>query len=151
MTTKSHQPEFVAEIIGKTLDHLIDDRKRVAVSFELAENGCMEETHVSLKRRIAAMWGFQTSGIELLEASTTWFELGGMQFNVYSSVQFSVNGKGWKLDPKFRDFIPKLVEFTGQMLNIHVYDDQEVMFVDRDTGEVAYEDAPLLLPGVAGE
>lgn len=37
------------------------------------------------------------------------------------------------------------------MLNIHVYDDQEVMFVDRDTGEVAYEVAPLLLPGVAGE
>ena len=60
MTTKSHQPEFVAEIIGKTLDHLTDDRKRVAVDFELAENGCMEETHVSLKRRIAAMWGFQT-------------------------------------------------------------------------------------------
>ena len=68
MTTKSHQPEFVAEIIGKTLDHLIDDRKRVAVSFELAENGCMEETHVSL--------------------------------NVYSSVQFSVNGKGWSTDFK---------------------------------------------------
>lgn len=58
MTTKSHQPEFVAEIIGKTLDHLIDDRKRVAVDFELAENGCMEETHGSLKRRITAMWGF---------------------------------------------------------------------------------------------
>lgn len=92
MTTKSHQPEFVAEIVGKTLDHLIDDRKRVAVNFELAENGCMEETHVSLKRRIAAMWGFQTSGIELLEASTTWFELGGMQF--------SVNGKGWSTDFK---------------------------------------------------
>lgn len=100
MTTKSHQPEFVAEIIGKTLDHLIDDRKRVAVDFELAENGCMEETHGSLKRRIEAMWGFQTSGIELLEASTTWFELGGMQFNVYSSVQFSVNGKGWSTDFK---------------------------------------------------
>lgn len=92
MTTKSHQPEFVAEIIGKTLDHLTDDRKRVAVNFELAENGCMEETHVSLKRRIAAMWGFQTSGIELLEASTTWFELGGMQF--------SVNGRGWSTDFK---------------------------------------------------
>ena len=95
MTTKSHQPEFVAEIIGKTLDHLTDDRKRVAVNFELAENGCMEETHVTLKRRIAAMWGFQTSGIELLEASTTWFELGGMQCIVYSSVQFSVHGQGW--------------------------------------------------------
>lgn len=64
------------------------------------------------------------------------------------------SGKCWlqfELDPKFRDSIPKLVEFTGQMLNIHVYDDQEVMFVDRDTGEVAYEDALLLLPGVAGE
>ena len=49
---------------------------------------------------LLAMWGFQTSGIELLEASTTWFELGGMQFNVYSSVQFSVNGKGWSTDFK---------------------------------------------------
>lgn len=101
MPTKSHQPEFVAEIVGKTLDHLIDDRKRVAVNFELAENGCMEETHVSLKRRIAAMWGFQTSGIELLEASMKQqFELGGMQFNVYDSVQFNVNGKGWSTDFK---------------------------------------------------
>lgn len=100
MTNKSHQPEFGAEIIGKTLDCIIDDRKHVAVNFELAENGCMEETHSSLKHRIAAVWGFQTSGIELLEASTTWFELGGMQFNVYSSVQFSVNGKGWSTDFK---------------------------------------------------
>lgn len=57
----------------------------------------------------------------------------------------------FELDPKYRDFIPKLVEFTGQMLNIHVYDDQEVMFVNEDTGECIYEDAPLLLPGVAGE
>ena len=56
----------------------------------------------------------------------------------------------FELDPKFRDSIPKLVEFTGQMLNIHVYD-QEVMFVNEDTGECIYEDAPLSLPGVAGE
>lgn len=35
MTTKSHQPEFVAEIIGKMLDHLIDDRKRVAATWAL--------------------------------------------------------------------------------------------------------------------
>ena len=27
-------------------------------------------------------------------------ELGGMQFNVYDSVQFSVNGKGWSTDFK---------------------------------------------------
>lgn len=101
MTTKSHQPEFVAEIIGKTLDHLIDDRKRVAVNFELAENGCMEETHVSLKRRIAAMWGFEFEFIKLMEADMmTCFEMGGVQFNVYSSVQFSVNGKGWSTDFK---------------------------------------------------
>lgn len=100
MTTKSHQPEFVAEIIGKTLDCIINRRDHVAIDFKPAENGCMEETHDSLKRRIAAMWGFQTSGIELLESSTTWFELGGMQFNVYSSVQFSVNGKGWSTDFK---------------------------------------------------
>ncbi len=101
MTTKSHQPEFVAEIIGKTLDHLIDDRKRVAVNFELAENGCMEETHVSLKRRIAAMWGFEYGAIKLMEGSMmARFELGGMQFNIYDSVQFSVNGKGWSTDFK---------------------------------------------------
>ena len=100
MTTKSHQPEFVTEIVGKTLDCIIGNRKRAAVNFELAENGCMEETHDSLKRRITAMWGFQTSGIELLEASTTWFELGGMQFNVYRSVQFRVKGKGWSTDFK---------------------------------------------------
>lgn len=100
MTNKSHQPEFVADIVDKTLDRITDKRKHVTFHFELAENGCMEETHVSLKRRIGAMWGFQTSGIELLEASTTWFELGGTQFNVYSSVQFSVNGKGWSTDFK---------------------------------------------------
>lgn len=100
MTNKSHQPEFVADIVSETLDRITDKRKHVTFHFEPAENGCMEETHVSIKRRIAAMWGFQTSGIELLEASTTWFELGGMQFNVYSSVQFSVNGKGWSTDFK---------------------------------------------------
>ena len=78
----------------------VDSPTNEAFAFEMAENGCMEETHGSLKRRITAMWGFQTSGIELLEASTIWFELGGMQFNVYSSVQFSVNGKGWSTDFK---------------------------------------------------
>jgi hypothetical protein len=30
----------------------------------------------------------------------TCFEMGGVQFNVYSSVQFSVNGKGWSTDFK---------------------------------------------------
>lgn len=100
MANASHQPDSMTNLVTDMLDAIINRRDHVAVDFELAENGCMEETHVSLKRRIAAMWGFQTSGIELLEVGTTWFELGGMQFNVYNSVQFSVNGKGWSTDFK---------------------------------------------------
>lgn len=99
MTTKSHQPEFVAEIIGKTLDHLIDDRKRMAVSFEMAENGCMEETEESICCRAAAMFGFDFERIVPLECSMrTMFEMGGIQFNLCDSLQFSVAGKGWSTD-----------------------------------------------------
>lgn len=100
MANASHQPDSMTNLVTDMLDAIINRRDHVAIDFKPAENGCMEETHVSLKRRIAAMWGFQTSGIELLEASMTWFELGGMQFNVYSSVQFSVNGRGWSTDFK---------------------------------------------------
>lgn len=100
MTNASKMPVIDANTASELLAIVANGKDRITVNFEKAENGCMEETHVSLKRRIAAMWGFQTSGIELLEASTTWFELGGMQFNVYDSVQFSVNGKGWSTDFK---------------------------------------------------
>lgn len=100
MANASHQPDSMTNLATDMLDAIINRRDHVAIDFKPAENGCMEETHSSLKHRIAAVWGFQTSGIELLEASTTWFELGGMQFNVYSSVQFSVNGKGWSTDFK---------------------------------------------------
>ncbi len=100
MTNASNQANIGANAVNELLGLVANSRNRTVIDFVQAENGCMEETHVSLKRRIAAMWGFQTSGIELLEASTTWFELGGMQFNVYSSVQFSVNGKGWSTDFK---------------------------------------------------
>ena len=100
MTNASHQPEFVSDIVDKTLDRITDKRKHVTFYFVPAENGCMEESKYSMIDRIVSTWGFQTSGIELLEAGTTWFELGGMQFNVYSSVQFSVNGKGWSTDFK---------------------------------------------------
>lgn len=41
MTNKSHQPEFVADIVGKTLDRITDKRKRVMFDFVPAENGCM--------------------------------------------------------------------------------------------------------------
>ena len=100
MTNASNQPTIDADTVSNLLGIVANSKDRIVIDFEQAENGCMEETKGSLKRRIAHAWGFQTSGIELLEASTTWFELGGMQFNVYSSVQFSVNGKGWSTDFK---------------------------------------------------
>lgn len=100
MANASHQPDSMTNLVTDMLDAIINRRDHVAIDFKPAENGCMKETHDSLKRRITAMWGFQTSSIELLEASTTWFEIGGMQFNGYSSVQFSVNGKGWSTDFK---------------------------------------------------
>lgn len=100
MTNANNKANISTCTVSELVGFVANGKDRTTITFEQAENGCMEETHVSLKRRIAAMWGFQTSGIELLEASTTWFELGGMQFNVYSSVQFSVNGKGWSTDFK---------------------------------------------------
>ena len=100
MTNANSKASISTGAVSELLGIVANSKDRMTIAFEQAENGCMEETHDSLKRRIEAMWGFQTSGIELLEASTTWFELGGMQFNVYSSVQFSVNGKGWSTDFK---------------------------------------------------
>ena len=100
MTNASNQANIDADTASELLAIVANGKDRMAIDFEQAENGCMEETKGSLKRRIARTWGFEFGGIELLEASTTWFELGGMQFNVYSSVQFSVNGKGWSTDFK---------------------------------------------------
>lgn len=101
MTSKSHQPEFVADIVGKTLDRITDKHKLVTFFFEPAENGCMEESKCSMIDRIVSTWGFERKRVIPLEASMKQqFELGGMQFNVYSSVQFSVNGKGWSTDFK---------------------------------------------------
>ena len=71
----------------------------VQFGFKRAENGCMEETHGSVKLRIAAKWGFEPSRVVLMEADMkAMFELGREQFNVYSSVRFQVNGKGWATD-----------------------------------------------------
>lgn len=51
--------------------------------------------------RIVSMWGFERKSVIPLEASMKqWFEIGGVQFNVYDSVQFNVNGKGWSTDFK---------------------------------------------------
>lgn len=101
MTNKSHQPEFVADIVGETLNRITDKRKHVTFHFEPAENGCMEEAKYSMIDRIVSTWGFERKRVIPLEASMKQqFELGGMQFNVYSSVQFSVNGEGWSTDFK---------------------------------------------------
>lgn len=101
MTNASHQPEFVSDIVDKTLDRITDKRKHVTFYFVLAENGCMEESKYSMIDRIVSTWGFERKRVIPLEASMKQrFELGGMQFNVYDSVQFSVNGKGWSTDFK---------------------------------------------------
>ena len=94
MTNASHQPEFVADIVGKTLDRITDKRKHVTFYFEPAENGCMEESKYSMIDRIVSTWGFERKRVIPLEASMK------QQFSVYSSVQFSVNGKGWSTDFK---------------------------------------------------
>lgn len=101
MTNASNQANIDADTASELLAIVANGKDRMAIDFEQAENGCMEETKGSLKRRIARTWGFEFEGIKLMEASMKQrFELGGMQFNVYSSVQFSVNGKGWSTDFK---------------------------------------------------
>ena len=55
MANASHQPDSMTNLVTDMLDAIINRRDHVAVDFELAENGCMEETHCSLKYRIAAM------------------------------------------------------------------------------------------------
>lgn len=101
MTNASNQANIGANAVNELLGLVANSRNRTVIDFVQAENGCMEETHGSLKRRIARVWGFEHAVIKLMEGSmTTRFELGGMQFNVYDSVQFSVNGKGWSTDFK---------------------------------------------------
>lgn len=101
MTTKSHQPTIDADAVSNLLGIVANSKDRIVIDFEQAENGCMEETKGGLKRRIAHVWGFEFEAIKLMEADMmTCFEMGGVQFSVYSSVQFSVNGKGWSTDFK---------------------------------------------------
>lgn len=101
MTNASKMPVIDANTASELLTIVANSKDRITVNFEKAENGCMEETKGSLKRRIAHAWGFEFEAIKLMEADMmTCFEMGGVQFNVYSSVQFSVNGKGWSTDFK---------------------------------------------------
>ena len=77
----------------------VDSPTNEAFAFEMAENGCMEETRESMKLRIAEKWGFDPARVVPMEADMkAMFELGRTQFNVYSSVRFQVNGKGWATD-----------------------------------------------------
>lgn len=101
MTNASNQANIDADTASELLRIIANGNDRMAIDFKQTENGCMEETKGSLKRRIARTWGFEFESIELMEADMmTCFEMGGVQFNVYSSVQFSVNGKGWSTDFK---------------------------------------------------
>ena len=68
-------------------------------SFELGENGCMEETHHSIASRIKAKWGFDTLDMKLMESdSCKPFELGGKTHYACSGVRFTVRGVGWATD-----------------------------------------------------
>lgn len=101
MTNASKMPVIDTNTASELLAIVANSKDRMAIDFEQAENGCMEETKGSLKCRIARTWGFEFEAIKLMEAGMmTCFEMGGVQFNVYSSVQFSVNGKGWSTDFK---------------------------------------------------
>lgn len=101
MTNASNQASIDADTASELLAIVANGKDRITVNFEKAENGCMEETKGSLKRRIARTWGFEFEAIKLMEADMmTCFEMGGVQFNVYDSVRFSVNGKGWSTDFK---------------------------------------------------
>lgn len=73
--------------------------KRTTIAFELNENGCMEETQMSIRQRIAAMWGFRTASIELADADySTPLELGDFLYYACTGARFQVNGKGWATD-----------------------------------------------------
>lgn len=99
MTNGSKMPVIDANTASELLAIVANGKDRITVNFEKAENGCMEETKGSLKCRIAHAWGFEFEAIKLMEADMmTCFEMGGVQFNVYNSVRFSVNGKGWSTD-----------------------------------------------------
>lgn len=69
------------------------------ISFELAENGCMEETHTSIASRINAKWGFDMFAMKLMESDACVpFELGGKTYYACASVRFTVRGVGWATD-----------------------------------------------------
>ena len=101
MTNANSKASISTGAVSELLGIVANSKDRMTIAFEQAENGSMEETHVSLRRRIAQVWGFEYGAIKLMEGSMmARFELGGMQFNIYDSVQFNVGGKGWSTDFK---------------------------------------------------
>lgn len=69
------------------------------ISFAPGENGCMEETHLSIASRINAKWGFDVFAVKLMESdSCKPFELGGKTYCATASVRFTVCGVGWATD-----------------------------------------------------
>lgn len=70
-----------------------------SIVFEEAENGCMEETHISILLRIVAAWGFDSARVELMESNSCEpFEIGGRTYYACHDVAFAVNGRGWTTD-----------------------------------------------------
>lgn len=53
MTNASNQANIDADTASELLHIIANGKDRMAIDFEQAENGCMEETKGSMKRRIA--------------------------------------------------------------------------------------------------
>ena len=85
------------------------------ITFALAENGCMEETHASIASRINAKWGFDLLGVKLMESdSSAPFELGGLTYYACASVRFTARGKGWATDFATIERAPEWDENDGK-------------------------------------
>lgn len=73
--------------------------KRTTIAFEMNKSGCMEETQMSIRQRIAAMWGFRTASIELADADYgSPLELGDYLYYACTGARFTVAGTGWVTD-----------------------------------------------------
>lgn len=69
MTNANSKASISAGAVSELLGIVANSKGRMTIAFEQAENGCMEETHVSLRRRIAQVWGFEYGAIKLMEGS----------------------------------------------------------------------------------
>ena len=62
------------------------------------DNGLYQETVASVKRRVAAVTGFDIYAIQLMEGESTSFTVGEERYRYCPRINFTVNGHGWVTD-----------------------------------------------------